>query len=122
MAVDEYQADGVQTPEGEVADGLRGEAVARNLENGSERQLCNRGDVGEPPILVLKGGKAQFGKTRQACLAQRENPRGLFRLPFKALELFQIGIGLFHDGVVNRLDHTVRGGKRLSNEVLRVKR
>src|ERR1043165_2598905 len=117
MAVDAYGPAGGQATESELADGISGKAVARNLENWFEGELCDWGDVGKPPILMLKGGEPQFGKTRQACLAQRENPGRLFRLAFEPLELFQVGTGFFHGRVVYRLDHPLFGRDGLSNRV-----
>src|SRR5437867_7896285 len=106
MAVDEYQPAGAQAPESEFADCVSRETVARGLENRLERQLRDRGHVGKAPILVLERRKAEFGKPRQARLAQRENPGRLLRFFFKPLELFQIRIGFFQGRVWHRPNHS----------------
>ena len=99
MAVHKHQPGGGQPAEGELGDGLRGEAVARDLEDGFEGQLGDGRYVREPPILLLERRKAQFGKARDARLAQREHPRRLFRLRFKPLERLQIGSVSFIAGL-----------------------
>ena len=106
MAVDEHQPAGGQPAESEPGNGFRRQAVARDLEDGFEGQLGNRRDVREPPVLLLERGKAQFGKARDARLAQREDPRRLLGLRFKPFERLQILVGFFHRRVGCHLNHS----------------
>ena len=115
MAVHEHQPAGGQPAKGEFGDGFRGEAVARDLEDGFEGQLGDGRYVREPPVLLLESWKPQFGKPRDARFAQREHPRRLLRLRFKPLERLQIRVGFFHCWIHYQLNHSPCRSKCLSN-------
>src|SRR5262245_44271944 len=75
-------------------------AASGGFEDGFERQLGDGCDVGEAPVLVLERWETEFGKTRDAGLAQREQPRGLAACAdlLEAFEGFQVRLGLFRWG------------------------
>ena len=98
MAIHEDKARSVEVREGESAWCLCRDAVRVRSEHRLERQLRERRDVRETPVLVLQRGKAEFGKARHARLAEREDPR---RVPARGrrnefVKLRQIRVGFFH--------------------------
>ena len=56
-----------------------GGGIVRRFRHGLERQLGERRDVRETPVFVLQRRKTEFGKARDAGLAQRQQPRRLQR-------------------------------------------
>src|SRR5882724_1504223 len=117
MAIEENQAVGGQPSEHKASDRLRCKPIARNLKYRFERQLRDRREVGETPILLLQRREPQFGEARDPRLPQRKNPRGLLRLLFESLELFQMWFGFLHGRVFGRLNHCRCCSKGLSNRV-----
>ena len=97
MAVHEDQARAGQFREGESGQRIARKAIDARIENRLERELRNRRDVGEAPVLVLEGGESQFGKARDAGFAHREQPGGLAANAglLEALEGLQERIDLF---------------------------
>src|SRR5438094_2525144 len=98
MSVHEDQPCAGEFGERELTQGLGSDSVRARIEDRLEGQLRDRRDVREAPVLVLHRRKAEFGKAREARLAEREDPR---RVPARGwrnefVKLRQMRVGFFY--------------------------
>ena len=106
MTVDEDEPGCLKLPKGKLCDRLRRHAITRSFKNRLKWEFDDWRNVGEPPILVLEGGKPELGKARHTSLAQRKEPGRLMAVLLKPLKFVLVWLGLVHSGFFFGRNHS----------------
>jgi hypothetical protein len=77
LAIDKNEPGTGQLGEYVFSQGGFGGGIVCRFSDGLERQPGQRCHVGETPVFILQRRETEFGKARNARLAQRQQPRRL---------------------------------------------